>query len=96
MTEPEPDLASLRPHADAYAESHPGAEDVLLLIEIADTSLLSDRRRKRALYAREGVQETWLVDLPHEQVEVYRRPERARLSPLAFPDLSISVHESLG
>jgi Uma2 family endonuclease len=108
LAEPEPDIAILRPREDEYDGSHPGPGDVLLLIEVADTSLSYDRGRKLPLYAREGVPETWLVDLLHEQIEVYRRPEHgryqdvekfargARLSPLSFSDLSISVDEILG
>jgi Uma2 family endonuclease len=107
-SEPEPDLALVRPRADFYRNSHPEIPDVLLLVEVADSSLSFDQRRKLPLYAREGVPETWLVDLQHEQIEVYRRPENGRyqdvqtpargasLSPSAFPDLRITVDEILG
>ena len=107
-SEPEPDLALVRPRPDFYRTSHPETPDVLLLIEVADSSLAFDRQSKLPLYAREGVSETWLIDLPHESVEVYRRPENGRyqdvatltrgagVSPLAFPDLTLTVDEILG
>ncbi|HLT47219.1 MAG TPA: Uma2 family endonuclease [Rubricoccaceae bacterium] len=72
-TEPEPDLALLVPK-DAYAARHPRPEEVLLLIEVADTTLAYDRDTKLPLYAREGVREVWIVALPEERVHVYRRP----------------------
>lgn len=62
-SEPEPDLMLLRPRADRYADAHPTAEDVLLLIEVADSSARYDREVKLPLYARHGVAHVWLVDL---------------------------------
>lgn len=62
-SEPEPDLMLLRPRADRYADAHPRAEDVLLLIEVADSSARYDREVKLPLYARHGVAQVWLVDL---------------------------------
>lgn len=67
-SEPEPDLALLRPRADFYTESHPRPPDVWLLIEVADTSLAFDRDVKVPLYARHGIPEVWLVDIEHRQV----------------------------
>ena len=55
----------LRPRADLYAGGHPTATGVLLLVEVADSSLAYDRGRKLALYARHGVPEVWIVDLVH-------------------------------
>lgn len=73
-SEPEPDLALLRPRADDYIGSLPEAADVLLLIEVADTSADYDRHFKLPLYASAGIAETWLVDLNRRLVEVYRQP----------------------
>ncbi len=73
-SEPEPDLMLLVPRADFYAEHHPVAADVLLLIEVADTSLAYDRDVKLPLYARHGVAEVWLVDLENHRVQFFSRP----------------------
>ena len=72
--EPQPDLMLLRPRADDYASGHPTAADVLLLVEVADSSLAYDRGPKLALYARHGVPEVWLVDLVSRAVEICREP----------------------
>ena len=66
----------LRPRADRYRSGHPTAADVLLLVEVADTSLAFDRGPKLALYARHGVPEVWVVDLVSRAVEVCREPAR--------------------
>ncbi len=78
--EPEPDLMLLRPRADDYQANHPGAADVLLLIEVSDSSLAYDRGRKLALYAKFGVLEVWIVDLAGAAVEVYRGPKEGGYS----------------
>ena len=102
-TEPQPDLAVLRPRA--YKERKPHAEDVLLLIEAADTSLAYDRTTKLRLYARAGIPEYWIVDCAAESVEVYRDPSResyrdvtrasasATLRLRAFPDVELTPAE---
>lgn len=74
-SEPEPDVALLRPRADFYAGKRPAPEDVLLLIEVSDTTLEYDREVKVPLYARAGVPEVWLVDLAGERVLTHTRPE---------------------
>ncbi|VTZ28330.1 conserved hypothetical protein [Methylocella tundrae] len=73
--EPETDLMLLRPRADDYLASHPSAAEVLLLVEISDSSLAYDRGRKLALYAQFGVPEVWIVDLAGSAVEVCRQPQ---------------------
>lgn len=72
--EPQPDLMLLRPRADDYRDSHPTPADVLLLVEVADSTLAYDRGPKLALYARHGVPEVWIVDLGGRAVEVCRQP----------------------
>jgi Uma2 family endonuclease len=72
--EPEPDLAVVRPRSDDYGLGHPGPSDVLLLIEVADTSAAYDREIKVPLYAREGVPESWLFDLNGERIERHTEP----------------------
>ncbi len=74
-SEPEPDLMLLRPREDGYARSHPGADDVLLLIEVGDSSARYDREIKLPLYARHGVAEVWLLDLEAARARFFRRPQ---------------------
>src|SRR5712692_6491194 len=100
-TEPQPDLAVLRPRA--YKERKPHAHDVLLLIEAADTSLAYDRTTKLRLYARAGISEYWIVDCAAESVEVYRDPSSenyldvirasapATLRLQAFPNVELTL-----
>ena len=73
-SEPVLDLALLRLRDDGYGESHPGPGDVLLIIEVADTSLEYDRRIKVPLYARHGVPEVWLLDLERRELRFFRQP----------------------
>jgi len=73
--EPQPDLMLLRPRADGYRAAHPAAADVLLLVEVSESSLAYDRGAKLPLYAKFGVPEVWIVDLVSVGVEVYREPK---------------------
>lgn len=73
-SEPQPDVAVLRPGADDIGAPIPRASDVLLLIEVADSSLHEDRGEKATLYAASGVPEYWIVNLIDHVFEVYRRP----------------------
>ncbi|GIW50689.1 MAG: hypothetical protein KatS3mg081_0044 [Gemmatimonadales bacterium] len=73
-SEPQPDLALLKPRPDFYAAAHPGPEDVLLVVEVAETSADYDREVKIPLYARAGIPEVWLVDLAGAQIETFRQP----------------------
>lgn len=74
-SEPEPDLVLLRARADFYAAAHPSAADVLLAIEVADTSVEYDREVKLPLYAQAGRPEVWLIDLQKGHIEVHARPQ---------------------
>jgi Uma2 family endonuclease len=71
---PQPDLALLRPKADYYASGTPTPPDCLLVIEVGDSSVEFDRQIKMPRYARGGVTELWLIDLPREVVVVYQDP----------------------
>ena len=73
-SEPEPDIALLRPRADGYMSAHPGPEDVLVVIEVADTSLAYDLGVKVPLYARHGILEAWVIDAATRQTRVFREP----------------------
>jgi len=74
LSEPEPDFALLKPRADAYRDSHPRPADVLLLIELADTSLNYHRAVKRSLYAQHAIPEFWIVNLAAGEIEICRDP----------------------
>lgn len=103
---PQPDLVVLR--ASTTRRRIPLPEDVLLVAEVADTSLSHDRNTKAPLYARAGIPEYWIVDLNGERIEVYREPSAdgyhairiygrgERLSPAFAPDLVIEVDAILG
>ncbi len=104
-TELQPDMMLLK--WGDYSEAHPGPEDVLLLIEVSDTTLASDRGVKLPLYAHSGIREVWIVDLPARTVETYSEPEGdsysdtglvgldGELSPIALGGVSLPVREIL-
>lgn len=73
-TEPEPDLALVKPPVDAYMEQHPHSDDVWLLIEVSDTTLERDREIKLPIYAVSCIPEVWIVNLVEDIIEVYREP----------------------
>jgi Uma2 family endonuclease len=73
-TEPQPDLVLLRPRPDFYESQHPGPADILLVIEVADSSIDYDRDVKSRIYARSEVQEYWLVDLNGKVLCCYSVP----------------------
>src|SRR3954452_11821247 len=77
-SEPEPDVVLLRFREDFYAGKFPEPEDVLLLVEVADSSLTYDHQTKVPLYAKAGIQEYWIVDLGHGEIVVHRDPSRGR------------------
>ena len=72
--QPQPDLALLRRRDDFYSGSRPRAADVLLVIEVADTALEYDRFVKLPAYARAGIPEVWLANLPADRIEMYAEP----------------------
>ena len=101
--EPEPDLVLLRPRADFYASRHAGPEAILLIVEIADSSIEYDKNVKARIYAEFGIPEYWLADLNATLVwryaapeqGVYRSVERHRrgdwLAPSLLPSCVIAV-----
>jgi len=108
QSEPQPDVAVLRMRSDYYAESHAEPQDVLLIIEVADTSTSLDREVKLPLYALANITEVWLIDLGEECVRAYTKPSLHGyaeirqlwrddvLSPQVYPDLKISLIDILG
>jgi Uma2 family endonuclease len=106
-SEPQPDIVLARLRPEGYRAAHPGPEDVLLVVEICDTTLAKDREMKLPLYARAGIPEAWLMNLPDDRIEVYRDsapegyrsitlvPRDGAVTPLAFPDVTIPCAELL-
>jgi Uma2 family endonuclease len=100
---PEPDVAWVVDRN--YSRRRPTSKDVLLVIEVADSSLAYDRGEKAEVYARAGVKDLWVVSLPDRLVEVHRRPRRGRyalvesfapgqrVAPLALPKLALRVSD---
>ena len=110
-SELEPDIALARPEQDrgrSYRVEHPTAEDVLLIVEVADSSLDYDLGRKARLYARHGIPELWVLDQRNDRLVLHREPtprgyaavstlERGEsVSPLAFSEMAFTVDELLG
>ena len=106
VSEPEPDLAIVRRLGRGYRQQHPAPEDVFWLVEYAQTSLSKDLDEKKRLYADAGILEYWVVNLRDRVLFVFRQPamgtyqleqtlSQGELTPLAFPDLMISVDRLL-
>jgi len=103
-----PDIIVAKPRADFYEDHHPVPADVLLLIEVSDTTIGYDRRVKLPLYARNGVPVVWIADLDRGIIRVHQDPtpdgyrvvqtrrRGDRLAPSAFPDLAFAVNDILG
>lgn len=100
---PQPDFLLLRPRADFYETTHPGAADVLLAVELGDATLRFDRITKARVYAANGIGEYWVVDLAGRRLHAHRGPTPGgswtsvetfeapfRLSPVALPALVLS------
>lgn len=85
---PQPDVMLLRPRADRYYNSHPTAEDAVLVVEVADKTLMYDLEVKRPVYARAGIAELWIVDITRRELDVFREPkvEYSMHRVLAGPD----------
>lgn len=107
-SEPQPDFVLARLRPDEYTDAHPGPGDILLIVEVAETSARYDREMKLPIYARYGVPEAWLVNLNDDRIEVFREPGRegyrsvhhlARgedLEVQALAGLTVRVDEILG
>jgi len=107
-SEPQPDIVLLRPRPDFFAEALPGQTDVLLLIEVSDTTVDYDRSVKIPLYGREGIVECWLINVMEGLIEVYRGPGASgyrskatygagdSLTPVGLPDVSLAVDDIIG
>ncbi len=108
FNEPEPDFALVRPRPDRYRSAHPGPADVLLVIEVAKTSLAFDRGAKMRLYAGHGIPEYWVLDLDGRRLERFldprpdgyarmeSMPEEAEIAPQALPGVRLRLADILG
>lgn len=100
---PQPDVVVLKPHASSYSTRLPTTKDVLLLVEVAHSTLNYDRNRKLPLYARHGIPEVWIVDIAGQRVTRYSQPSEAgyaqeellgvNATPLLLPDCLIPLAE---
>jgi Uma2 family endonuclease len=100
---PQPDIALLRPREDFYTKTHPRPEDVLLVIEVADSSTTYDRNVKAPIYAQAGIGEYWLVDLEAKALQVFRDPQQGEyktvlalqaagtVTPILLPEFVLQV-----
>ncbi|HLZ07015.1 MAG TPA: Uma2 family endonuclease [Chloroflexota bacterium] len=107
-TEPEPDIVLLTRRDDYYGKGIPGPSDVLLLIEVSDSSLSYDRNVKVPIYARAGIPEVWLLDVEAKVLTSYRDPSPSGyqvtldfrhgdvIAPIAFPDRPIALADLIG
>ena len=107
ISAPQPDIAIARGLPQRYYRAHPVPDDILLLIEVASSSLGYDREVKLPLYAAAGIVEVWIVDLDRERVFVYRAPRDGAytrrtivrrggtVTPLAFPELALPLDDVL-
>jgi len=90
--EPEPDIALLKPREDFYTESLPTPADILLLVEVSDSTVEYDRETKKILYAEAGITEFWLVNLKNNTIEFYTSPKNGnyRLAKVLEKDETIN------
>jgi hypothetical protein len=105
--EPQPDLVVLKRDSSHFAGAYPGPEDILLVIEVADTTLGFDARTKAGLYGRAGVGEYWVLDITGRQMFVYRDPRDGQyasvveysadesVAPLCAPESPLRVADAL-
>ena len=107
-SEPEPDVCIVKPRLDRYGSHHPGPDDVLLVLEISDSTLRYDRDVKLPIYAAAGVAEVWIEDLPNRTLHAYRQPHDTTyktalqfagdqsVALLALPEITFTVSALMG
>ena len=103
LSEPEPDLAIVKGDILTYANQHPQPSDICLIVEVADSTLVQDCQVKDKAYAQANINEYWVIDLQNQQLHIFQSPtlqgysshlilsQPNQVSPLAFPDLVISL-----
>ncbi len=104
ISEPQPDVVLIAPEWETHATDNPRPAEVLLLIEVADSSLPYDRAEKLRAYAQRNIMEFWIVNLRDDVIETFREPAGDRygkiaifargqsVTPVAFPDLTVPVN----
>jgi Uma2 family endonuclease len=107
-SQPQPDIALLQWRADFYGQAHPRPHDILLAIEVADTTVSYDRKIKIPCYSKADIHETWIVNIPAERIEIYAQPVNGEYSIVKYfqrgeevqshtiSELKIGVNEILG
>ncbi len=90
-TEPEPDVAVTREPTTAYTHRHPGPDDLLLIIEVSDSSIRTDLLVKARLYARAGIMEYWTLDLNARQLHIHRAPDNGQYAVVTVHNEDTSV-----
>jgi Uma2 family endonuclease len=104
--EPQPDISIVRPPESRYDLRHPGPDDIYWLIEVANSSLTYDLGEKAQAYARDHIQDYWVLDIASKRLWVHRDPENSKyyaiepltsgiITPLAMPDIKIQVERLL-
>lgn len=102
-SEPEPDITVTQLPISLYDERHPSASDILLIIEVSDTTLSKDLQEKKAIYALNKIQEYWIIDLNNRQLKVFQNPinedytikkifTQGNIIPNAFPNIKLEVN----
>jgi Uma2 family endonuclease len=104
-SEPEPDIAVVRIDPNEYGDHHPAPDEIFLIIEVADSTLLGDRQQKAPIYAKAGIPDYWILDVNTRQVYVFREPTQegyqqetvlaayTLLAPMAFPNIAIPLNQ---
>ena len=104
-SEPEPDIAVVRIDPNEYGDRHPTSDEIFLIIEVADSTLLNDRQQKASIYAKASIPDYWILDVNTQQVYVFREPTpdgyhqetvltaNTVLAPVVFPDITIPLNQ---
>ncbi|WP_035800017.1 Uma2 family endonuclease [Crocosphaera chwakensis] len=105
-SEPQPDIVLLKPRSDFYESKIPETDDIYLVIEVADSTIKYDQEIKLPLYAESNINEVWIVNLNNKTLEVYRQTQDKTylekqknvqsISPLAFPDINLTISDIFG
>ncbi len=104
---PEPDIVVLRREVTAYALEHPGPDDIILIAEISDSTIVFDLNVKSSIYARAGIKEYWVCDIPNRRIVIHQDPsqtgyqkinsyqESENIFALTHPDVLVKVSDLL-